>query len=134
MSVTLTIDGRPVTVPEGTLLVEAAKQLGIEIPVFCYHSKMEPVGMCRMCLVTVGQTVIDRETAQVQLDEAGRPVVRWLPKPQTACTLVVADGMVAVTGSAEVAAERKAILEFLLTAIRWTAPSATKAGNARCRT
>jgi NADH-quinone oxidoreductase subunit G len=58
--VTLTIDGMPVTVPAGTYIVNAAKELGIDIPVFCYHPKMEPVGMCRMCLVEVGRPVIDR--------------------------------------------------------------------------
>ena len=64
MTVTLTIDGRQVTVPQGTLIVEAAKQLGIEIPVFCYHPKLEPVGMCRMCLVTVGTPTVNRATGQ----------------------------------------------------------------------
>ena len=62
--VSLTIDGRPVSVPEGTLIVNAAKQIGIDIPVFCYHPKMEPVGMCRQCLVEVGRPVIDRATGQ----------------------------------------------------------------------
>ena len=47
--VNLTIDGRTIAVPDGTLVVEAAKLLGIEIPVFCYHHKLEPVGACRMC-------------------------------------------------------------------------------------
>ncbi|PJH74635.1 MAG: hypothetical protein CO064_10930, partial [Anaerolineae bacterium CG_4_9_14_0_8_um_filter_58_9] len=45
--VTLTIDGKQITVPDGTLIVNAAKQIGIDIPVFCYHPKLEPVGMCR---------------------------------------------------------------------------------------
>ena len=53
--VTLTIDNIEVSVPEGTVLVDAAKRAGIDIPVFCYHPKMEPVGMCRMCLVEVGR-------------------------------------------------------------------------------
>ena len=48
-TVTLTIDGQSVTVPKGTLIVEAAKELGIEIPVFCYHHKLTPVGACRLC-------------------------------------------------------------------------------------
>ena len=56
--ISLTIDGQPVTVPEGTLIVNAAKQIGIDIPVFCYHPKMEPVGMCRQCLVEVGRPLI----------------------------------------------------------------------------
>ena len=47
--VTLTIDGQEVTVPRGTLVIEAARQIGIEIPVFCYHPKLSLVGACRMC-------------------------------------------------------------------------------------
>ena len=66
--ISLTIDGHPVTVPEGTLIVNAAKQIGIDIPVFCYHPKMEPVGMCRQCLVEVGRPVIDRATGQPVLE------------------------------------------------------------------
>ena len=49
----VTINGIEVEVPEGMLLVEAAAQAGIEIPVFCYHPKLDPVGVCRMCLVEV---------------------------------------------------------------------------------
>ncbi len=98
MTVTLTIDGQGTTVPEGTLIVEAARQLGIEIPVFCYHPKMESVGMCRMCLVTVGTPAVDRTTDEPLLDEAGRPVIRWFPKPQTACTMPVSPAMIVVIG------------------------------------
>ena len=60
--ISLTIDGRPVSAPEGTLIVNAAKSIGIDIPVFCYHPKMEPVGMCRQCLVEVGRPLVDRAT------------------------------------------------------------------------
>ncbi len=58
--VNLKINGKPVSVPEGTLIVNAAKTVGIDIPVFCYHPKMEPVGMCRQCLVEIGRPMIDR--------------------------------------------------------------------------
>ena len=75
-NVTLTIDGVEVTVPKGTMIVEAAKKIGKEIPVFCYHAKMEPVGMCRMCLVEVGTPVIDRATGQPELDESGQQLVK----------------------------------------------------------
>ena len=51
--VNLTINGKKASVPKGTLLIEAARQVGIEIPVFCYHSKLKPVGACRMCLVEI---------------------------------------------------------------------------------
>ena len=54
--------------PEGTLIVDAAKKIGIDIPVFCYHPKMEPVGMCRMCLVDIGRPVIDRATGQASAE------------------------------------------------------------------
>ena len=129
MTVNVTIDGRQVTVPDGTLIVEAAKQVGIEIPVFCYHPKLESVGMCRMCLVTVGMPVLDRATGQPQLDDGGNPVVRWFPKPQTACTMAVAEGMVVVTDSQEVAADRKAILELLLTSHPLDCPICDKGGE-----
>ena len=58
--VTLTIDGKQATVPDGTYVADAAKMVGIDIPVFCHHPKLEPVGMCRMCLVEIGRPVRDR--------------------------------------------------------------------------
>ncbi|HWI50870.1 MAG TPA: NADH-quinone oxidoreductase subunit NuoG, partial [Symbiobacteriaceae bacterium] len=88
----VTIDGRTVQVPKGTLLVEAAKQAGIEIPVFCYHPKLDPAGVCRMCLVQIEK----------------------IPKPQTACTTPVTDGMVVHTDTEQIANLRKGALEFLL--------------------
>lgn len=129
MTVTLTIDGRQATVPKGTLIVEAAKQVGIEIPVFCYHPKLEPVGMCRMCLVTVGTPLVNRATGQSQLDADGLPIIRWFPKPQTACTMSVSEGMVVITDSQEVAVDRKAILEFLLTSHPLDCPVCDKGGE-----
>src|SRR5450759_1882014 len=94
--VTLTIDGQEITVPEGTLIVNAARQFGIDIPVFCYHPKMEPVGMCRMCLVEIGRPVIDRATGQVALEANGAPKIQFGPKLETACTTPVSAGMVVV--------------------------------------
>jgi NADH-quinone oxidoreductase subunit G len=71
--VTLTIDNTELTVPEGMLIVDAAKTIGVDIPVFCYHPKMEPVGMCRMCLVEIGRPMRDRKTGAPILDERGQP-------------------------------------------------------------
>ncbi|MHB9145984.1 MAG: molybdopterin-dependent oxidoreductase [Symbiobacteriia bacterium] len=90
--VTVTVDGRTGQVPKGTLLVEAAKTLGVEIPVFCYHPKLDPAGVCRMCLVQVEK----------------------MPKPVTACTTTVSEGMVVHTDTDQVASLRKGVLEFLL--------------------
>src|SRR5713226_10274106 len=85
-TVRLTIDGRQVEVPKGTGLVEAALHAGVEIPVFCYEPRLgPPVGACRMCLCEV----------------APGP-----PKPQAACTLTAAEGMVVKTAATSaVAAE-----------------------------
>lgn len=70
--VTLTIDGKQVTAPEGMGLVDAAKMAGVDIPVFCHHPKLEPVGMCRMCLVEIGRPVRDRATGQFVMENARR--------------------------------------------------------------
>ena len=61
--VTLTIDGVEVSAPKGELVVDAAKRINNDIPVFCYHPKLAPVGMCRMCLVEIGYPMRDRATA-----------------------------------------------------------------------
>ena len=69
--VNLTIDGVAVAVPKGTLVVDAAKKVNIDIPVFCYHPKLAPVGMCRMCVVKIGTPKIDRATNKPELDADG---------------------------------------------------------------
>ena len=68
--ITLTVDGVEVSVPKGTLIVDAAKRIENDIPVFCYHPKMSPVGMCRMCLVEVGVPM--RNRANGRSDFRGR--------------------------------------------------------------
>jgi NADH-quinone oxidoreductase subunit G len=78
--VNLSIDGVPVSVPKGTLVIRAAETVGIEIPRFCDHPLLEPVGACRQCLVDVATP--DREG-----------VVRPMPKPQASCTMTVSEGM-----------------------------------------
>ena len=80
--VTLTIDGIQVTAPEGGGLVDAAKMAGIDI-VFCHHPKLEPVGMCRMCLVEIGRPMRDRATGQIVM-ENDAPKIQFLPKLETA--------------------------------------------------
>ncbi len=127
--VSLTIDGNPVTVPEGTLIVNAAKLIGVDIPVFCYHPKMEPVGMCRQCLVEVGRPVIDRTTGTPILEADGSPKIQFGAKLETACSTPVSEGMVVVGTSAKAAAGRKEILEFLLTSHPLDCPVCDKGGE-----
>ena len=106
--INLAIDGHKITVPAGTLIVEAAKTVGIEIPVFCYHHKLDPVGACRLCLV----------------DFSPGP-----PRPQTACTTPVSEGMVVRTQSAMAVQARADILEFELANHPLDCPVCDKGGE-----
>jgi len=126
--VTLNIDGQQVTVPEGTLIVNAAKNIGVDIPVFCYHPKMEPVGMCRQCLVEVGRPVVERATGRVVM-EGGKPKIQFGAKLETACTTPVSEGMVVLTQSEKAEASQKEILEFLLTSHPLDCPVCDKGGE-----
>ncbi|HUY11181.1 MAG TPA: 2Fe-2S iron-sulfur cluster-binding protein, partial [Candidatus Dormibacteraeota bacterium] len=90
--VNLTIDGVPLQVRKGTLLVEAAKLVKQEIPVYCYHTKLGPAGLCRVCLVEIEGT----------------------PKLQIGCNTPVAEGMVVRTQGEKVDAGRSMVLELLL--------------------
>ncbi|HEY3194824.1 MAG TPA: 2Fe-2S iron-sulfur cluster-binding protein [Candidatus Dormibacteraeota bacterium] len=106
--VNVTIDGHKVTVPAGTLIVEAAKTVGIEVPVFCYHHKLDPVGACRLCLVEISPGP---------------------PRPQTACTTPVLEGMVVRTQSAMAVQARADILEFELVNHPLDCPVCDKGGE-----
>jgi len=90
--VTFTVDGKKLTAPAGTLLIEACRAHGIEIPAFCYYPGLSLQAACRMCVVRIEK----------------------VPKLQTACTTPVAEGMVVTTESPEIAQARKATIELLL--------------------
>ena len=90
--VNLTIDGKTVSVPKGTTVYHACKQLGLDIPIFCYQDRMPPFGACRVCLVEVEK----------------------MPKLQTSCTLQATEGMVVRTQAEKAVQGREEILEFLL--------------------
>jgi NADH-quinone oxidoreductase subunit G len=126
--VTLTINGKQATVPEGTTVVDAAKSVGIDIPVFCHHPKLEPVGMCRMCLVEIGRPMLDRATNQVVI-ENGQPKIQFMPKLETACTNRVSEGMVVMTTSQKAVDGQKGTVEFLLTSHPLDCPVCDKGGE-----
>ena len=126
--VTLTIDGIQATVPDGTLVADAAKMIGIDIPVFCHHPKLEPVGMCRMCLVEIGRPMRDRATGQFVM-ENGAPKIQFMPKLETACTNRVEDGMVVLTQSEKASEGQKGTVEFLLTSHPLDCPICDKGGE-----
>ena len=128
-TVNLMIDNQPLSVPAGTLVVDAAKLVGNDIPVFCYHPKMEPVGMCRMCLVEIGRPSVDRATGKPQLNQDGSPVIQYGPKLETACTTPVSEGMVVRTISPKVEDARREVLELLLTSHPLDCPVCDKGGE-----
>jgi NADH-quinone oxidoreductase subunit G len=90
--VNFTVDGKKLTAPAGTLLIDACRKAGIEIPAFCYYPGLSLQAACRMCVVRQEK----------------------VPKLQTACTTTVAEGQVFVTESPEIAQARKATIELLL--------------------
>jgi NADH-quinone oxidoreductase subunit G len=107
--VTVTIDGFEITVPPGTLVIRAAEQLGIQIPRFCDHPLLDPVGACRQCLVAVeGQ-----------------------PKPPASCTTVCTPGMVVHTQLTSAVAEKaqRGMMEFLLINHPLDCPMCDKGGE-----
>ncbi|HMD80111.1 MAG TPA: 2Fe-2S iron-sulfur cluster-binding protein, partial [Anaerolineales bacterium] len=128
--VTLAIDGNQVTVPEGLSVVDAARTAGIDIPVFCHHPKLEPVGMCRMCLVEIGRPMRDRATGQFVM-ENGAPKIQFLPKLETACTNKVEEGMVILTQAKSDKARdgQRGTVEFLLTSHPLDCPICDKGGE-----
>jgi NADH-quinone oxidoreductase subunit G len=101
--VRLTIDGVEVSVPKHTLVIRAAEQIGVEIPRFCDHPLLEPVGACRQCLVDVATPGPDGQ-------------LRPMPKPQASCTMTVSEGMEVKTQLTSKVADKaqQGVMELLL--------------------
>jgi NADH-quinone oxidoreductase subunit G len=91
-TVTLTIDGRPVTVQKGRTVLQAAIESGVKIPYYCYHPGLGIDGSCRVCIVKIEK----------------------MPKLQTSCSTSVAEGMVVYTQTPDVVEARASVFEFLL--------------------
>jgi NADH-quinone oxidoreductase subunit G len=111
--ITVVIDGFEVTVPKGTLVIRAAEQLGIQIPRFCDHPLLDPVGACRQCLVDI--------------EINGRA----FPKPQASCTIPVETGMIVKTQLTSPVAEKaqRGVMELLLVNHPLDCPVCDKGGE-----
>ncbi len=105
--ITFTLNGQPVTTAPGTLVIEAAKKQGVEVPSFCYYPGLSLQAACRMCLVEVEK----------------------MPKLQTACTLVATEGMVVKSDTEQVHKARKDMIEFLLSNHPLDCPVCDKGGE-----
>ncbi|MEZ5360450.1 MAG: NADH-quinone oxidoreductase subunit NuoG [Candidatus Zixiibacteriota bacterium] len=105
--ITLTIDGQSVTVDKGTTVLEAAGQIGIHIPTFCWHPKLDSIGACRMCLVAVEK----------------------FPKPAVACATEVMPDMIVKTNTDDIVKARRGVLEFLLLNHPLDCPTCDKGGE-----
>ncbi|MBI1798586.1 MAG: NADH-quinone oxidoreductase subunit NuoG [Candidatus Eisenbacteria bacterium] len=112
-TVKVTVDGRTIEVPAGTLITDAAREAEVHVPIFCAHSKLPPLGACRICVVEVGMPKLGPGRLPVTGAD-GAPEIAWLPKVQTGCTTTVADGMHVRTDSAVAVKARKGVMEFLL--------------------
>lgn len=105
--ITITINGKEVKLEKAVTVLEAARSAGIKIPTLCYHEQLEKYGGCRLCLVEVEK----------------------MPRLQTACTLMVTDGMIVRTETDAIADVRRGILEFLLINHPLDCPYCDKAGE-----
>ena len=130
--IAVNIDGREIAVPPGTNMIEAARLLGIDLPHFCYHSKLSVAGNCRMCLVEMGRLAVDAATKQPILDPAtGRQQIRWGAKPVIACFTNAAPGLYIRTNTPLIRECREGVMEFLLINHPLDCPICDQAGECK---
>lgn len=129
--VKVNIDDKEVLVPKGTNIIEAAAQIGIEIPHYCYHPKLSVVGNCRMCLVEMGMPLKDRATGELILDDKGEQQIGWMPRPAIACATSAIPGVHIRTNTPLVQDCRNGVMEFLLINHPLDCPICDQAGECR---
>ncbi len=127
----VTIDNKVFEFAGRPKLLQFCLDNGVELPHFCYHPALSIPANCRQCLVEVGMPARDRETGDVKVDDSGAPVIQWMPKLMTSCSVDVTDGMVVKThwSSATVERAQKDNLEFLLINHPLDCPICDQAGH-----
>ncbi|HEX7071816.1 MAG TPA: 2Fe-2S iron-sulfur cluster-binding protein [Rhodothermales bacterium] len=128
---TVTIDGKSYEYEGRPKLLQFCLDNGVELPHFCYHPAMSIPANCRQCLVEIGTPVIDRETRKPRLDDNGNPLIQFMPKLMTSCSVDITDGMVVKTHrtSDVVDGAQEANLEFLLINHPLDCPICDQAGH-----
>ena len=130
--ITVTIDGKEIAVPKGTNMIEAARRVGVDVPHYCYHSKLSVVGNCRMCLVEMGLPAVDPATKAPVIDPAtGKQRVNWMPRPTIACATNASPGLHIRTTSPIVKECREGVMEFLLINHPLDCPICDQAGECK---
>jgi NADH-quinone oxidoreductase subunit G len=124
------LDGKIIETSPGKTIIEAAYDNGMEIPHFCWHPELSVAGNCRMCLVEVGNPSRDRE-GNVERDDEGNPVIRFIPKLQIACATPVSDGMVVKSKNEKAVEAQEAVMEFLLINHPLDCPICDEAGECK---
>jgi len=130
--ITVNIDGKEIAVPKGTNMIEAARGVGVDVPHYCYHSKLSVVGNCRMCLVEMGMPAVDPATKAPIMDPAtGKQRVNWMPRPTIACATNASPGLHIRTTTPMVKDCREGVMEFLLVNHPLDCPICDQAGECK---
>lgn len=125
----VTVDGIELDLPNGTSAIDAVFQAGQDVPYFCAHSYLSPVGACRMCLVEAG-TPRKGKDGNLEVDEQGNVKIFYFPKPMAACTMAATEGMHIKTAktSPVVAKSQAGMMEFTLLNHPLDCPTCDKGG------
>ena len=129
--VNVQIDGEWYQFPKGTRMIEACKQVGKEVPHYCYHPKLSSPGNCRMCLVQMGMPPRPTPGVEPDLDEMGFQPIGWMPRPVIACANTVSENMGIRTSGELVEKCREGVMEFLLINHPLDCPICDQAGECR---
>ena len=130
--VTVNIDGKEIAVPKGMNVIEAARQVGVDVPHYCYHPKLTIVGNCRMCLIEMGLPAVDPATKAPVMDPAtGKQKINWIPRPQIGCATNASAGLHIRTQTPQVKDCREGVMEFLLINHPLDCPICDQAGECK---
>ena len=130
--VTVNIDGKDISVPKGTNVIEAARLVGVDVPHYCYHPKLTIAGNCRMCLIEMGMPAVDPATKAPIMDPAtGKQKINWIPRPQIGCGTNASPGLHVRTNTPLVKDCREGVMEFLLINHPLDCPICDQAGECK---
>lgn len=127
--VNVQIDGTWYEFPKGKRIIDACREVGIEVPHYCYHPKLSVRGSCRMCLVEQGMPPRLAPGQEAVYDETGYQPIQWMPRAIIACANTVAENMGIRTKGTLVEQVRRGVMEFLLVNHPLDCPICDKAGE-----